>query len=189
MKKKSFPVLFRITLIILALTIYIFATGCQYKFETKTEPECSRDWKITGYFTPVESDYSGESKQINIDEEKRTFNKAFLDTIKEEGWGRTNAGDYIGWHDNSWHISDQALDSLGNELTTESVAVDTSIITPRASITLPTLPAPYNNIIFIATDIGPSIAGKHIDVFTGEGAEAEQETFTITGNGHTVCVE
>jgi hypothetical protein len=47
--------------------------------------------------------------------------------------------------------------------------------------------------VFTAVDTGGGpngndVTGKHIDVFTGDGKAAEQETFRITGEGNTVCI-
>jgi hypothetical protein len=41
--------------------------------------------------------------------------------------------------------------------------------------------------LLFATDIGVGIVGQHIDVFTGTGTTAEQETFRITSNDNRVC--
>ncbi len=38
-------------------------------------------------------------------------------------------------------------------------------------------------------DEGPAIIGKHIDVFTGEGIDAENETFRNTGYNNQVCTQ
>ena len=40
-----------------------------------------------------------------------------------------------------------------------------------------------------ATDTGTAITGQHIDVFTGTGAAAQEETFRITSNNSRVCFE
>jgi membrane-bound lytic murein transglycosylase len=56
-------------------------------------------------------------------------------------------------------------------------------------VKIPTLPSPWNNKVFNATDTGPAIKGKHIDVYIGVGAEADKESYRITGNGNTVCYE
>jgi len=53
------------------------------------------DWYITGYFLPIESDYSGKSMEISVDGVKQFYLEDFLDTVKIEGWGRTNAGNHL----------------------------------------------------------------------------------------------
>jgi membrane-bound lytic murein transglycosylase len=35
--------------------------------------------------------------------------------------------------------------------------------------------------------VGVGIVGQHIDVFTGMGRAAEEETFRITSNNNRVC--
>ena len=150
---------------------------------------CSSDWYITGYFTPIASDYSGDFTKITFGDNIKHFRSDFLTAVKTEGWGKTMLGDYIGWYDNSFHLSDAALDMHGDELLITSVAVDTTLIKQKTKLSIPTLPSPWNEQVFTATDIGPSIKGKHIDVYTGEGKQAELETFTITGTDNKVCTE
>jgi len=149
---------------------------------------CTSDWYITGYFQPIESDYSGELVEISVNEVKQFYLADFLEVVKIEGWGRTNAGNYLGWYHDSYHIGDTSLDALGNDLVVGMIAVDTSLIEHGSELIIPTLPAPWDNMVFSASDVGPSIIGKHIDVFTGEGINAENETFRITGTENEVCL-
>jgi len=150
---------------------------------------CTVDWNITGYFLPFESDYSGKLIEISINEVKQLYLEDFLKVVKIEGWGKTNAGNYLGWYDDSFIISDSYLDSHGNSLTVGMVAVDSSIIKQGSELIIPTLPEPWNDMVFLASDVGPSIIGKHIDVFTGEGINAETETFRITSENNQVCIK
>ena len=159
------------------------------KESSLTLSNCSSDWYITGYFTPIESDYSGDLERIAFGDYIKHFRSDFLTAVKTEGWGKTMLGDYVGWYDNSFHLSDVALDMHGDELLITSVAVDTTLIEQKTKLVIPTLPSPWNEQVFTATDIGPSIKGKHIDVFTGEGKQAELETFRITGTENKVCIE
>ena len=154
-----------------------------------TRENCSSDWYITGYFTPVESDYSGDFIRIVFDDYIKHFRSDFLADVKIEGWGKTRLGDYVEWYDNSFHLSDAALDSHGDNLLVQSVAVDPILIEQKTKLSIPTLPSPWNELLFTAFDIGPSIKGKHIDVYTGEGKQAELETFRITGTENEVCAE
>lgn len=156
---------------------------------------CSTGWYITGYYTPVESDYSGPTKTVEVtnletnEKITRSHIESFLNAVSIEGWGLTILADYIGgWNNQFWGPQSYASDSLGNQLKTESIAVDPSIIPHGKKIMIPTLPSPWNQKIFTASDIGPSIVGKNIDVFTGEGTAGEQETFRITGDNNEVCV-
>jgi len=148
---------------------------------------CTDGWYVTGYFIPVESDYTNEFIIINIDETQREFREDFIITLKIEGWGKTLSGDYLGWYDNSFHINDVALDQNGQSLISGMIAVDNSLIDRGTQIVISTLPEPWNEIIFLSADEGPSIKGKHIDMFTGEGKLAENETFRITSENNKVC--
>jgi len=150
---------------------------------------CSGDWYITGYHTPAEADYSGEFIPITIDEITREFRQDFVDKVMVNGWGKSLAGDYLGYYSNTFHLNDNALDSEGNVLVVGIIAVDPTIIEPNSNLIIPTLPEPWNEVIFQSSDVGASIIGKHIDVFTGEGTEAAQETYRITGTNNSVCEE
>ena len=150
---------------------------------------CTSDWYITGYFLPIESDYSGELVEVSVNEVKQFYLADFLENVKIEGWGRTNAGNYLGWYHGAYTISDRHLDAYDNDLIVGMVAVDDSVIKHGSELTIPTLPKPWNNMVFSGSDEGPSIIGKHIDVFTGEGINAENETFRITGSNNTVCMQ
>ena len=158
--------------------------------DTKTDsPSCTSDWYITGYFLPLESDYSGKSVEISVDRTKQFYLADFLEFVKIEGWGRTNTGNYLGWYHGAFTISDRYLDAYDNDLIVGMVAVDNSVIEHGSELTIPTLPEPWNDMVFSGSDEGPSIIGKHIDVFTGEGIDAENETFRITGYNNQVCVQ
>lgn len=167
----------------------ISASLLEQKESSLTLSNCSSDWYITGYFTPVESDYSGDFKKMVFDDHVKHFRADFLEAVKIEGWGQTRLGDYVGWYDNTFHLSDSALDMHGEKLLVSSVAVDTLLIKQKTKLAITTLPSPWNEMVFTATDIGPSIKGKHIDVYTGEGKQAELETFKITGTENDVCFE
>ena len=171
------------------ITNFLITASIQKESTSSKFSNCSSDWYITGYFTPVESDYSGDFIRITFDDYIKHFRSDFLADVKIEGWGKTRLGDYVGWYDNSFHLSDAALDLHGDELLVEFVAVDTVLIEQKTKLSIPTLPSPWNELLFTASDIGPSIKGKHIDVYTGEGKQAELETFRITGTENEVCAE
>lgn len=154
----------------------------------QTSQTCTAEWYVTGYFTPLESDYSGKLVKIKADRQTFKVKKDFVNEVKIEGWGKLTSGKYLGFWDNSFHLSNAPLDSQGNPLVIGSIAIDSSTITQNSHLTIPTLPSPWNETIFTATDVGPAIIGNHIDVYTGEGKLAEQETFRITGQGNTVCI-
>ncbi len=150
--------------------------------------DCSDGWYITGYFTPHEEDFSGNLIEVETDAGNREFKEDFLETVQLEGWGKTLVGDYVGYYGGSWHINDKDLDAQGNELIEGTVAADPTLLDPGIELTIPTLPSPYNEQTYSVTDTGSSIIGKHIDVFTGEGKEAELETYEITGEDNTICI-
>ena len=149
--------------------------------------DCSDGWTVTGYYIPLESDFIGNFITIIIDGETRQFKQDFVDSIKVEGWGKTLLGDYLGWYGNSFHLNNNAVDVDGNPLVVGVIAVDTAIVTPDSNLIIPTLPNPWNEVIFLSSDEGTGVTQQHIDVFTGVGIAAEQETFRITGSGNTVC--
>lgn len=149
---------------------------------------CTFDWYITGYFLPFESDYSGKLIEISVNKVKQLYLEDFLKVVKIEGWGKTNAGNYLGWNGDSFIVSDSYLDSHGNDLIVGMIAVDSSVIKQGSELIIPTLPEPWSDMVFSVSDMGPSIVGKHIDVFTGEGINAENETFRITSENNRVCV-
>jgi 3D (Asp-Asp-Asp) domain-containing protein len=156
---------------------------------------CSTGWRITGYFLPLESDYGGSATQtVNVDGKQRTFPSKFLEDSKREGWGKTNAGDYIGNYGDGgsdrWISSPYPKDNADGRLYIGVVAVDQNVVPLGSKLTISTLLAPWNNKTFTATDIGQddTVEGKHVDIYTGDGKRAEQETFRITSKGHTVCI-
>ena len=155
---------------------------------TLASASCTTGWYITGYFTPVETDYTGAIQSVTIKGVTQSYNTAFLKEVQTEGWGKTKQGNYIGWYDNSWHLSSQALDAYDKPLTSHTVAVDPSLIGSGQHITIPTLLGTFGTMTFDTSDVGPDIIGKHIDVFNGEGKVAEALTYKITGRNNTVCV-
>jgi 3D (Asp-Asp-Asp) domain-containing protein len=151
--------------------------------------DCSSGWYITGYFTPLESDYSGRFISISVDDISYSFREDFVEEIKIEGWGKTVSGDYLGWYDESFHLSDVSLDAFGNPLEVNTIAIDPSLIEAGSRVTIPSLPDPWDGVIFTGSDTGSAIIGKHIDVYTGEGEEALDEAYRITGYDNVVCTE
>lgn len=155
---------------------------------------CSAGWYITGYTTPVEAEFGGLNKVVDINDweksevTRRSLKASFLDAVEKQGWGKTLNGDYIGYWDDKYHgPSPFPLDSQGNELSPGRVAVDRSLIPHGMNVIIPTLPFKWNETIFLASDVGPSIVGKHIDVYTGEGSAADAESRKITTRGNMVC--
>jgi 3D (Asp-Asp-Asp) domain-containing protein len=152
-----------------------------------TDSTCTDDWYVTGYFTPVESDYEGNTRTVMVEGKLRTFFASFLDEIRIEGWGKTMDGDYIWDHKGTYYSGPYAKDALDNKLEVGMVAADTTLIPFGTRISIPALNSSLGTNVFTVSDVGPAIIGKHIDVFTGEGPAAEAETLRITGN-YTICL-
>jgi 3D (Asp-Asp-Asp) domain-containing protein len=150
--------------------------------------DCSDGWKITGYFTPIETDYrSTAMTEVDIQSVgKMSFNSDFLGVIFDEdkgfgeGWGKTRFGWYLGKYDNAWHKSDTPLDSNDAALKANSIAVDNSLIPFGSNVRIPGLPGANGTRLFVANDVGVTVHGKHIDIYTGEGMEAEREMDRVT---------
>jgi 3D (Asp-Asp-Asp) domain-containing protein len=157
--------------------------------------KCTRGWYITGYFTPIEADYNGSKQVIKVITptsvvQNRAFYTSFLSEVQVEGWGRTLGGDYLGLvtNDKQWHSASKPTGGTGEPLLQHTVAVDPKMIQKGQRLTIPTLPMPWNTITLTAEDVGPDIKGKHVDVYTGEGKNAREETLRITGHGNQLCL-
>ena len=150
---------------------------------------CSEGWYITGYYVPREDELPDEAEQISVERMgDLSFSQKFLNEIRTEGWGITRFGWALGYYSGRWHRSDVgALDAAGNVLVDGAIAIARALIPPGAEVQIATLPTPWATKTFRATDIGNGIVGQHIDVFTGTGLAAEQETFRITSNNNRVC--
>ena len=150
---------------------------------------CSDGWYITGYYVPREDELPGTAEQISVvGMGDLSFSQNFLNETRTEGWGITRFGWALGFYSNAWHRSDAgALDSSGKVLIVGTIAVDRSIIPAGSQVQISTLPSPWGSKTLSATDVGNGIVGQHIDIFTGTGATAEQETFRITSNNNRVC--
>lgn len=152
------------------------------------EMHCSEGWRITGYFTPVETDYnSGETTEVEIvGLGKMSFDAEFVRTVFDEekgfgeGWGKTRFGWYLGNFDDRWHKSGEPLDAHNSALKPNSIAVDNSLIPNDSIVEIPGLPGEYGHEKFVANDVGVTVHGKHIDIYTGEGKDAEREMYRVT---------
>jgi 3D (Asp-Asp-Asp) domain-containing protein len=149
---------------------------------------CSDGWRITGYFTPIENDYtSTETSEVDVvGLGKMSFNADFLRVVFSdengfgEGWGKTRFGWYLGNYNGRWHKSTDPLDANNSPLKPNSVAVDNALIPNGSVVTVPGLPDGFGKTGFIANDVGVTVHGKHIDVYTGEGKAAEHEMDRVT---------
>lgn len=149
---------------------------------------CSGGWMVTGYFTASEDQYHGPMVPIDVEGQGTvSFPADFIKHVMIEGWGKTRFGWYLGW-DHHWLSGAGALNAIGGLLKRGSLAVDRNVIPLGSKVMIPTLPAPWNTQVFIADDTGGGIQGKHVDVYCGDGAAAEQETFRITADNMRLCI-
>jgi 3D (Asp-Asp-Asp) domain-containing protein len=185
---KTFPGFSFFVFLFLFLIVFVpssvFAAGRHYRGGSTSQQ--ASGWYVTGYFTPVESDYGGSNETISVDGEWYDANTNFLYAVETQGWGRTNMGYYIGWFNDGWHFSDVPLDANNRPLLVGAVAVDPAYVPLGSNISIPSLPQGFGGSAFTATDIGPGIVGKHIDVYAGEGSSAENLAYALTGT-NTVC--
>jgi 3D (Asp-Asp-Asp) domain-containing protein len=180
---------------VISLVVVLFSLlfGLAMKFDrrdsvTKTTMSCSDGWRITGYYTPLETDFtSTDTREIDIQGVgKETFNAQFLKTIFDddvgygEGWGKTRFGWYLGNYNGGWHKADAPLDANDKPLQQDAVAVDRSVIPAGSTVTIPDLPGDLGKLVFKSTDVGVSVHGKHVDVYTGEGREARRKMWQFT---------
>ncbi len=165
------------------ITILLPLTACS----TVAPMTCEDDWQLTGYFVPIEKDYiSGSSNKVKVKKgETISFDRAFLAAVKLEGWGKTNAGWYLGFYGNQWHKSQYPLNAKGQPLTLSSIAADTNQLPFGRQVFIPKLNSTIKQP-FIVTDVGQAIKGRRIDIYTGEGKEAQQLTYLVTKK-HQVC--
>lgn len=170
---------------LILITIFFYSTSSFANHDSA----CSPKWKVTGYFTPIENEYSQkEQKQISVEKiGSSVHSTAFLDAVKIEGWGKTKDGWYLGRFSNKWHKSKQPLNSLGKPLRTGSIATDKRVIPTGTNLTIPTLPNHLKHQQYVSDDVGSAIKNLHVDIYTGEGRQAEKMTYEITGRDHTVC--
>lgn len=150
--------------------------------------ECSEGWRITGYFTPVETEYtSSDTSEIEIKGfGPSSFNTEFLRTVFDEdkgfgeGWGKTRFGWYVGYYGGAWHKTNAPMDALDSPLLPNSIAVDPHYIPRGSLVKIPGLPNGFGDIEFIGNDVGVTVHGKHIDIYTGEGKAAGRLMRSIT---------
>jgi 3D (Asp-Asp-Asp) domain-containing protein len=195
----------RIPSLIVALFLLVvsIATAQSYKDVIVSDrSDCSDGWRITGYYTPVETDFaSAESREIEIRGiGKQTFDADFLRAVFDddkgygEGWGKTRFGWYLGNYNGRWHKADAPLDANDKPLEANTVAVDNDVVPNGSTVEIPGLPGDLGQEKFRSDDVGVSVHGKHIDVYTGEGRDARRRMYRVTyeadGKGLTrVCFQ
>jgi 3D (Asp-Asp-Asp) domain-containing protein len=178
----------RKTGLVLRYLVFLSVSISQTVFATH-DTACSSQWRVTGYFTPVEADYSQEQqKQIYVEKTGASIHsETFLKAVKIEGWGKTKEGWYLGRFSNKWHKSHSPLNSLGKPLKTGSIATDRKLIPAGTTLKIPSLPNDLKHQLYVSDDVGSAIKNTHVDIYTGEGRQAEKTTYEITGKDHTVC--
>jgi 3D (Asp-Asp-Asp) domain-containing protein len=166
----------------------ILLMATEFGVSAPSTPNCSDGWRITGYYTPIETEFdSTETREIDVNGVGRqTFNAEFLKVIFDEdqgfgeGWGKTRFGWYLGNYDGGWHKADAPLDAHDKPLQPDTVAVDNTVIPAGSVLTIPQLPGDLGKLQFKSTDVGVSVHGKHVDVYTGEGREARHRMQEFT---------
>ncbi len=178
-----YKILFAVPLLIILtflVALWPSATGAD---------SCTSDWYVTGYYTPHEADFSGNKILIQAEGQTLQVKEDFIDEIKTEGWGKLETGMYLGWYDSAYYLSPNPLDAHDTALSETSLAADPNVFPQGTKVYIPTLPAPYDQRIFTIDDVGPSIKGKHVDVYTGEEQTAYEDMFSITGYDNTICTK
>ncbi len=134
--------------------------------------KCSNGWRITGYYTPREEDLPGPAIDVTVPTiGSASVSQPFLAAVRQEGWGLTRGGWYLGWN-RGWSRSSYPLDSHGRELKVGMVAADAELFARGAQLRLPQEPAPWNLQLFTVTDVGKAVKGRNVDVYTGLGTVA-----------------
>ena len=160
---------------------------------------CSKGWYITGYFNPRETDYSWRLKPVNVTGVGIVMlNTKFMRHVNIERMGYTRFGWVIaGQHAGNYTqvpFPEDSMNPPGRLRVGYSIATDRSVIPALTYVTIPTLPAPFNEYKYRSVDIGvfasgkPDIKEKHIDVFTGDGLEGQSWAQKVTSRNNTVCI-
>lgn len=185
------------------LVIFVFVLAAIFAVEVRLPPgfpfggktttvtgpheSCTIGWNITGYYTPVEADFSGPTQTVTVNGTARAFYSSFLSEVQIEGWGQTKSGDYLGLENAVFYSTKSPLNSLDQPLKVGDVAVDFAVIPAGSNLTIPSIPAPWNTTKFVADDSGSGIVGRHVDVYTGLGLAAKQADYALTSGNQTVC--
>ena len=169
---------------LLVLLLVLLLSSC-----ARSKLGCDDSWKVTGFYTPVESDFSYQNKStIKLKSGTRqTFGADFLKAVKMEGWGRTRFGWYLGYYSKQWHRSNKPLNAKGKPLVIGVVAVDNRVVSKGTQLSIPGLKSSFGIDQFVADDVGSGIKSRHVDVYTGEGNAAREMTYKITGR-QKVCL-
>jgi 3D (Asp-Asp-Asp) domain-containing protein len=150
--------------------------------------QCSPNWKVTGYYTPVETDYQGTKQTIDVaDSGSQNFDSKFIKDVRMEGWGKTRHGWYLGYYGQRWHKSEHPKDAYGRDLTVGVAAADPKRLSTGKQFYIKSEKQFFKEQYFVVRDVGQKIKNKHIDIYTGEGTQAKYETWNVTGH-NTICM-
>jgi 3D (Asp-Asp-Asp) domain-containing protein len=149
---------------------------------------CSDGWRVTGYYTPIETDFNGAPQQISVaGEGSNSFPTDFLAAVRMEGWGQTRFGWFLGYDSSTYSSATAPQSARGKPLAVGSLAVDKNEIPFGSSVRITSLPPPWNGQLFVADDVGSMINQKHVDVYCGVGSAARAQTMQITSNSARLC--
>ena len=158
-------------------------------------PGCTTGWTITGYYIPYEGDFASPTENIPVTygPVQGTFSlrTAFVNQIETEATGKTTLGWYLTTFDGGATFGSEyqpILQSTGRPpVVGETVAADLSVVPAGTALTIPSLYAPWNSYKYIVEDTG-GFTGKHIDIYTGVGAAAGNQTLHLSPvDDNTVC--
>jgi hypothetical protein len=151
-------------------------------------------WKITVYYTGVESFHHGPATPVrgcrvldcaNGDDDLGSYPADFVEVVSTEGAGRTNSGRYLNWsHDTGFWLDSAPRDTRGEPLRPfESSAADPDVLAPGTAFTItgcgheegggdvdPAVCARLRDARWTITDeFTPGFGGAHhIDAYIGE---------------------
>lgn len=174
--------------IVVSVIVAVFL-GATLPLAAAVLPHCSKGWKVTGYYTPVETDFhSAHLKSIYINGAGQwKFPGDFLSAVKSQGWGKTRLGWYLGRVRNQWQRASHSLNASGAEAHVGTVATDPAVVPPGTRLTIISLPPPLNHLTFNADDVGGAVIGKTVDVYVGEGEDAHALSYQLGGKDRKVC--
>lgn len=106
-----------------------------------TAPSGSAGWTLTVYYTAVESLHGGPATPVrgcpvldcsNGDDHLGSYPAGFVRAVRDEGTGRTAAGRYLNWsEDTGYWLDDAPRDTGGRALRPfESAAADADVLPP-----------------------------------------------------------
>jgi hypothetical protein len=171
----------------------------------------SGGWEVTVYYTAVEAYHHGPKLRVRgcpkLDCEHGradlgSYPKDFVQAVKDEGTGRTSAGEYLNWsYDTGYWLDTATRDSYGHPLRPfVSAAADPGVLARGTRFTIAdcgtrddgsapseTVCAALRQAKWLVTDeFTPGLGGsKHIDAYigleTGPGFTDSEWYITLTG--------